>query len=56
VEGGEVKGVGVSEIHRYPLRPEGFEEPLFPTATSRKAVAAHLLRAPWLRRASEVEK
>jgi hypothetical protein len=37
----------VSEIHRYPLRPEGFEEPLFPTAESR--------RAPWLSRASEIE-
>jgi hypothetical protein len=24
--------VSVSEIHAYPLRPEGFEEPLFPTA------------------------
>lgn len=51
-----MEGVGVSEIHRYPLRPEGFEEPLFPTASSRRAVADHLLRAPWLRRASEVER
>ncbi len=46
----------VSEIHRYPLRPEGFEEPLFPTRESRRAVMDHLLRAPWLSRASEMEK
>ncbi|MGI8911247.1 MAG: hypothetical protein ACR2JR_11945 [Rubrobacteraceae bacterium] len=43
----------VSEIHRYPLRPEGFEEPLFPTGDSKRAVAEHLLGAPWLMRASE---
>jgi hypothetical protein len=46
----------VSEIHRYPLRPEGFEEPLFPTRESRLAVLDHLLRAPWLSLASEVEE
>jgi hypothetical protein len=51
-----MEGVGVSEVHRYPLRPEGFEEPLFPTPESRRAVAEHLLDAPWLRRASEVER
>ena len=45
----------VREIHRYPLRPEGFEEPLFPTTESRRAVEEHLLRAPWLSRASEME-
>lgn len=45
----------VSEIHRYPLRPDGFEEPLFPTGESRRAIGDHLLRAPWLSRASEVE-
>ena len=45
----------VSEIHRYPLRPDGFEEPLFPTRESRLAVGDHLLRASWLSRASEVE-
>lgn len=43
----------VSEIHCYPLWPEGFEEPLFPTRESRLAVAEHLLQAPWLMRASE---
>lgn len=43
----------VAEIHAYPARPEGFEEPLFPTDGSRRAVADHLLRASWLGRASE---
>ena len=47
-------GTSVSEIRRYPLRPPGFEEPLFPTALSKKAVAEHLLAAPWLCRASEL--
>ena len=46
----------VAEIHAYPVRPEGFEEPLFPTRESRRAVAEHLLRAPWLVRASELTK
>jgi hypothetical protein len=46
----------VSEIHRYPLRPPGFEEPLFPTAESRKAVAEHLASAPWLTRGSELDR
>jgi hypothetical protein len=45
----------VSEIHRYPLRPDGFEEPLFPTRESRRAVLDHLLRASWLSLASELE-
>jgi hypothetical protein len=45
----------VSEIHRYPSRPSGFEEPLFPTAESRRAVAEHLARAPWLFRGSELD-
>jgi hypothetical protein len=45
----------VSEIHCYPLRPGGFEEPLFPTRESRRRVLDHLLRAPWLSLASEME-
>jgi hypothetical protein len=45
----------VSEIHRYPLRPDGFEEPLFSTRESRRAVLDHLLRASWLSLASELE-
>lgn len=44
----------VAEIHAYPARPDGFEEPLFPTSGSRRIVAEHLLRAPWLSRASEL--
>ena len=48
-------GIGVSEIHAYPSRPEGFEEPLFPTAESNRKIAEHLLRAPWLCRTSELE-
>jgi hypothetical protein len=46
----------VSEIHCHPLRHEGFEEPLFPTRESRQAVLDHLLRAPWLSQASEMEE
>lgn len=45
----------VSEIHRYPLRPPGFEEPLFPTDVSTRAVMEHLLASPWLARASDLE-
>jgi hypothetical protein len=44
----------VSEIHRYPLRPDGFEEPLFPTGESRRRVLDHLLQSSWLSRASEM--
>jgi hypothetical protein len=47
--------ISVSEVHVYPLRPPNFEEPLFPTADSKKAVVEHLLRAPWLTRASQLE-
>jgi hypothetical protein len=47
-------GVSVSEVHAYLPRPEGFEEPLFPTVASKRAVAEHLLRASWLVRASEI--
>jgi hypothetical protein len=46
----------VSEIQRYPSRPPGFEEPLFPTAESRKIVAEHLANAPWLSRGSELHR
>jgi hypothetical protein len=45
----------VSEIHCYPPRPEGFEEPLFPTRESRLEVLDHLLQSSWLSRASEAE-
>ncbi len=50
-----MEGASVSEIHSYPLRPEGVEEPLFSTQEFRREVAEHLLRAPWLSRASELE-
>ncbi len=46
--------VSVSEIYAYPSRPEGFEEPLFPTAESSRKLVEHLLKAPWLSRASEL--
>ncbi len=39
--------VEVSEIHACPSRsPRGFEEPLFPTVASKRAVVEHLLKAP----------
>jgi hypothetical protein len=46
----------VAEIHGYPRRPRGFEEPLFPTRESKREIMAHLLEAPWLRRASELPR
>jgi hypothetical protein len=46
-------GCSVSEIHRYPLRPPGFEEPLFLTTESRKEIAEHLARSRWLSKGSE---
>jgi hypothetical protein len=44
----------VAEIHSYPRRPPSFEEPLFPTRESKREIMAHLLEAPWLRKASEL--
>ena len=55
MRGGALLGIKVSEIHVYPSRPQGFEEPLFPTAESNREIAEHLLEAPWLSRASELE-
>jgi hypothetical protein len=52
---GFLLGMDITEIHTYPLMPEGFEEPLFPTAESNRKIAEHLLEAPWLFRASELE-
>jgi hypothetical protein len=46
----------VAEIHGYPRRPPGFEEPLFPTVESKREVMAHFLEAPWLSRASELPR
>jgi hypothetical protein len=48
--------VSVSDIHGYPLKPEGFEEPLFATAASKRSVMEHLLGSPWLRQASELRR
>jgi hypothetical protein len=53
-EEGLLLGIDVAEIHAYASRPEGFEEPLFPTAESNRKIAEHLLEAPWLSRASEL--
>ncbi len=53
--GGALLEIEVSNIHRYPTRPQGFEEPLFATQVSKRAVMEHLLEAPWLSRASELE-
>ena len=47
--------LSVSEIHRYPLRPPGFEEPLFADRALKRAVGEHLLAAPWLGRGSELD-
>lgn len=44
----------VSEIHRYPLRPEGYAEPLFHGRESRRQILEHLARSSWLSRASEL--
>jgi hypothetical protein len=49
-------GIEVSEIHAYPLKLEGFEEPLFPTVESNRKIVEHLLEAPWLSKASELEE
>lgn len=43
----------VSEIHAYPLRPEGYAEPLFHDRGSRKEILEHLAESSWLFRASE---
>ena len=47
--------IDVSDIHRYPTRPKGFEEPLFATSVSKHSVMEHFLEAPWLSRASELK-
>lgn len=43
----------VAEIHAYPLRPEGFVEPLFRGRESDKEIAEHLAASGWLWRASK---
>lgn len=46
----------IAQIHAYPQKPPGFEEPLFPTVESRRKIMAHFLEAPWLSRASELSR
>ena len=44
----------VAEIHDHPLRPHGFEEPLFFGRAAKKAIAEHLkTSSSWLRKAGE---
>ena len=46
---------GVSEIHRQPSRPPGFEEPLFLGRSAKKEIAEHLRESSgWLQRADDV--
>jgi hypothetical protein len=51
-----IGGVSVSEIHRYPLKPEGVAEPLWTTEEWKRSVAEHLAASRWLCRASEIER
>lgn len=45
----------VSEIHRHPLRPPGWAEPLFLGRAAKKEIAEHLKESSgWLRKAGEV--
>ena len=46
----------VTEIHEYPVCPEGFVEPLFHTAGSRKEIAEHLASSGWLCKASQLTR
>ena len=55
-KGGELSEISVAEIHGYPWRPRGFEEPLFPTRGSKREIMAHFLEAPWLIKASELPR
>ena len=48
-------GTSVADIHGRPLRPSGFEEPLFLGPGDKKAIAEHLRESSgWLRRADDV--
>lgn len=47
----------VSEIHRHPLRPPGFAEPLFLGRAAKKEIAEHLSESSgWLGKAAEAER
>ena len=43
----------VAEIHRHPLRPTGFAEPLFLGRSDKKEIADHLARSSWLGRVGD---
>jgi hypothetical protein len=45
-----------SEIHAYPLRPDGYAEPLFHSRRSRQEILEHFARSGWLSRASEAPR
>lgn len=48
------ENASVSEIKRHPLRPEGFEEPLFLGRAAKKEIAEHIRESSaWLKKASE---
>jgi len=47
----------VSEIHRHPLRPPGYAEPLFLGPADKKEIAEHLSKSSgWLGKAAEAER
>lgn len=47
-------GTSVAQIHGHPLRPSGFEEPLFLGSADKKAIAEHLASSsPWLGKAGD---
>lgn len=52
----EMSAVSVSEIHRYPPKPEGIAEPLWMTPEWKRSVLGHLVASPWLVRASEIKR
>lgn len=52
----EAKSATVTEIHEYPLRPEGYAEPLFHSHESRKEILDHFARSSWLSRGIELEE
>ncbi|CAN5816427.1 hypothetical protein BH23ACT11_BH23ACT11_30130 [soil metagenome] len=44
----------VSQIHNYPLRPAGYEEPLFAGRMKKREVMEYFLQSDWITRASEI--
>lgn len=44
----------VTEIHDYPHRPAGFEEPLFWDLEDKREAMEHYLATTWVQRASEI--